>query len=112
MFPSCPAKDKQIRWSQCRSPFHRICKEIHRGLLLGLHKIVVGNKIGVSCDSVSILTLLIILCGIRVKSEYGWRRFDLDGRRGLTDYSTVVLSGGWRSGFRASGRDKGLTAIE
>ncbi|KAJ0803326.1 hypothetical protein HanPI659440_Chr03g0138591 [Helianthus annuus] len=35
MFPSRPAKDEQIRWSQCRSSFHGICKEIHRGLLLG-----------------------------------------------------------------------------
>ncbi|MFS7961484.1 hypothetical protein Hanom_Chr08g00715601 [Helianthus anomalus] len=36
--------------------------------------------------------------------EYGWRRFVFDGRRGFTDYPTVVPSGGWRSCFRVSGR--------
>ncbi|MFS7915469.1 hypothetical protein Hanom_Chr02g00165691 [Helianthus anomalus] len=30
----------------------------------------------------------------------------------FTDYSTAVPSGGWRSGFRASGRAKGLAAVE
>uniref|UniRef100_A0A251VRG7 Uncharacterized protein n=1 Tax=Helianthus annuus TaxID=4232 RepID=A0A251VRG7_HELAN len=48
----------------------------------------------------------------QVKGKYGWRRFVLDGRRGFTDYSTVVPSSGWRSGFRASGRAKGLAAVE
>ncbi|MFS7971625.1 hypothetical protein Hanom_Chr09g00835041 [Helianthus anomalus] len=47
-----------------------------------------------------------------VKSEYGWRRFVLDWRRGFTDYSNVVSSGGWRSGFPAFGRAKGLAAIK
>ncbi|MFS7969043.1 hypothetical protein Hanom_Chr09g00804531 [Helianthus anomalus] len=47
-----------------------------------------------------------------MKDEYGWRRFVLDGMRGFIDYSTVVPSGGWRSGFRASRRAKGLAAIE
>ncbi|MFS7925594.1 hypothetical protein Hanom_Chr04g00286891 [Helianthus anomalus] len=47
-----------------------------------------------------------------LKGEYGWRRSILDGRRGFTDYSTVVPSGGWMSGFRPSGRTKGLTAVE
>ncbi|MFS7963029.1 hypothetical protein Hanom_Chr08g00733371 [Helianthus anomalus] len=36
----------------------------------------------------------------------------LDGRRDFTDYSTVVPSGRWRSGFRASGRAKGLATVE
>ncbi|KAF5822984.1 hypothetical protein HanXRQr2_Chr01g0033321 [Helianthus annuus] len=60
----------------------------------------------------STLTLSIIFYGIQVKGKYGWRRFVLDGRRGFTDYSTVVPSSGWRSGFRASGRAKGLAAVE
>ncbi|KAJ0601498.1 hypothetical protein HanRHA438_Chr00c01g0842611 [Helianthus annuus] len=47
-----------------------------------------------------------------VKDVYGWRRFVLDGRRGFTDYSSVVPSGGWRSGFRASERAKGLAVVE
>ncbi|MFS7932247.1 hypothetical protein Hanom_Chr04g00365601 [Helianthus anomalus] len=47
-----------------------------------------------------------------VKVEYGWRRFILDGRRGFTDYSTDVSSGGWRSGFRASRRANGLATVE
>ncbi|MFS7949323.1 hypothetical protein Hanom_Chr06g00570191 [Helianthus anomalus] len=47
-----------------------------------------------------------------MKGGYGWRRFVLYGRRGFTDYSIVVTSGGWRSGFRASGRGKGLTMVE
>ncbi|MFS7973076.1 hypothetical protein Hanom_Chr09g00852341 [Helianthus anomalus] len=67
---------------------------------------VVGERIGVPCDSGPIPTLLIIFCGIQVKSEYGWRRFDLDERRGFTDYSTVMPSGGWRSGFRACGESQ------
>ncbi|MFS7889151.1 hypothetical protein Hanom_Chr00s000003g01603531 [Helianthus anomalus] len=53
------------------------------------------------------LTLLIILCDIQVKSEYGWRRFDLDDRQGFTDYSTAVPSDGWMFGFRASGESQG-----
>ncbi|MFS7950018.1 hypothetical protein Hanom_Chr06g00578451 [Helianthus anomalus] len=48
----------------------------------------------------------------QVKGEYGWRRIALDGRRVFTDYSTVVPSGGCRLGFRASGRVKGLAAVE
>ncbi|KAJ0535364.1 hypothetical protein HanIR_Chr09g0429871 [Helianthus annuus] len=43
----------------------------------------VGERFGVPCDPGSIATLLIILCGIQVKDEYGWRRFVLDGRRGF-----------------------------
>ncbi|KAM0064040.1 hypothetical protein Hdeb2414_s0003g00097991 [Helianthus debilis subsp. tardiflorus] len=54
-----------------------------------------------------ILTLLVIFWGIQVKSEYGWRRFDLDERQGFTDYSIVVHSSGWRSGFRASRESQG-----
>ncbi|MFS8003361.1 hypothetical protein Hanom_Chr13g01213101 [Helianthus anomalus] len=46
------------------------------------------------------------------EGEYGWRWFVLDWRRGFTDYSTVVHSGGWMLRFRASGRDKGLAAVE
>ncbi|MFS7922180.1 hypothetical protein Hanom_Chr03g00245901 [Helianthus anomalus] len=46
-----------------------------------------------------------------VKSEYGWRRFVLDGRQCFTYYSTVMPSDGWRSDFRASGRAKELTAV-
>ncbi|MFS7979623.1 hypothetical protein Hanom_Chr10g00929881 [Helianthus anomalus] len=65
-----------------------------------------------SCDPGSTSTLLIIFCDIRVKGRYVWRRFVLDRRRGFTDYSTVVPSDGWRSGFRASVRAKGLTAVE
>ncbi|MFS7962910.1 hypothetical protein Hanom_Chr08g00732021 [Helianthus anomalus] len=42
-----------------------------------------------------------------MKREYGWRRFVLDERRGFNEYSTVMPSGGWRSGFRAFGRVKG-----
>ncbi|KAF5822430.1 hypothetical protein HanXRQr2_Chr01g0026401 [Helianthus annuus] len=57
-------------------------------------------------------TLPIIFCGIQVKGEYGWRRFVLDGRRGFTDYSTVMPSGGWMSGFRAYGRAKRLATVE
>ncbi|MFS8030428.1 hypothetical protein Hanom_Chr17g01533891 [Helianthus anomalus] len=73
---------------------------------------VVGERLGVPCDSGSTLTLSIIFCVIRVNGEYGWRRFVLDGRRGFTDYSTVMPSDRWRSGFRASGRAKGLAAVE
>ncbi|MFS7918335.1 hypothetical protein Hanom_Chr03g00199771 [Helianthus anomalus] len=73
---------------------------------------MVGEKLNVSYDLDSIPTLSIIFCGIQVKGEYGWRRFVLDGRRGFTDYSNVVPSGGWRSGFCASGRAKGLAAVE
>ncbi|MFS7993331.1 hypothetical protein Hanom_Chr12g01092811 [Helianthus anomalus] len=51
--------------------------------------------------------MILIFCGINVMAEYGWRRFVLDGRRGFTDYSTVVSSSGWRSGFYTSGRVKG-----
>ncbi|MFS7974193.1 hypothetical protein Hanom_Chr09g00865731 [Helianthus anomalus] len=48
----------------------------------------------VLCDPGSIPTLFVIFCGIQVKREYGWRLFDLDGRGGFTDYSTVVPLGG------------------
>ncbi|MFS8024976.1 hypothetical protein Hanom_Chr16g01469601 [Helianthus anomalus] len=58
------------------------------------------------------LPLTNIFCGIQVKDEYGWRRFVLDGRRGFTDYSTIVPSGGRRSDFRSSGRAKGLVVVE
>ncbi|KAJ0763813.1 hypothetical protein HanPI659440_Chr08g0285241 [Helianthus annuus] len=34
MFPHSPTKDEQIRWSQSRSPFHRVHEEIHRSLFL------------------------------------------------------------------------------
>ncbi|MFS7987011.1 hypothetical protein Hanom_Chr11g01016981 [Helianthus anomalus] len=76
---------------------------------------MVGEKLSVSCDPALTPTLLIIFCGIQVKGKYGWRRFVLDGRlgftdgwrrfvfngrRGFNDYSTVVLSDGWRSGLR------------
>ncbi|MFS8031855.1 hypothetical protein Hanom_Chr17g01550831 [Helianthus anomalus] len=71
-----------------------------------------GNIDLMLLDSGSTITLPIIFCGIGVKGEYGWRRFVLDRRRSFTDYSTVVHSGGWRSGFRASGRTKGLAAVE
>ncbi|MFS7989224.1 hypothetical protein Hanom_Chr11g01044211 [Helianthus anomalus] len=54
-----------------------------------------------------IFSLLIIFCGIQVWAENGWRLFFLNGRRSFTDYSTWVPSGGWRSGFRESGRAKG-----
>ncbi|MFS7977643.1 hypothetical protein Hanom_Chr10g00906421 [Helianthus anomalus] len=64
------------------------------------------------CDSSSTHVLPIIFCDIQVIGGYRWRRFILDERRGFTDYSTVVLSGGWRPGFRASGRAKGLAAVE
>ncbi|MFS7901739.1 hypothetical protein Hanom_Chr01g00003261 [Helianthus anomalus] len=73
---------------------------------------MVGKRFGVSYDSSSTLIHPIIFCGIQVKSEYGWRRFVLDGRRRFTDYSTVVSSGGWRSGFRVSEKAKGLAAVE
>ncbi|MFS7986893.1 hypothetical protein Hanom_Chr11g01015601 [Helianthus anomalus] len=73
---------------------------------------VVGEKLGVSYDPGSTPTLPIIFCGIQAKGEYGWRWFVLDERRGFTDYSTVVPSGEWRSGFRASGRAKGMAAVE
>ncbi|MFS7984058.1 hypothetical protein Hanom_Chr11g00982041 [Helianthus anomalus] len=55
---------------------------------------MVGERHGFPCDPGSTPTLPIIFCGIQVKGEYGWRRFILDGRRGFTDYSTVVPSGG------------------
>ncbi|MFS7914390.1 hypothetical protein Hanom_Chr02g00152791 [Helianthus anomalus] len=51
--------------------------------------------------------IIIILCGIKVKGEYGWRRFVMDGRRGFTNYSTVVPLGEWRSGFRVYERANG-----
>ncbi|MFS7977231.1 hypothetical protein Hanom_Chr10g00901631 [Helianthus anomalus] len=81
---------------------------------------VVREKLGVPCDPGPTHTLPIIFFGIQVKGEYGWRRFVLDGwrrfvldgRRGFTDYSIVVSLDGWRSGFRASGRAKGLAAVE
>ncbi|KAJ0637566.1 hypothetical protein HanOQP8_Chr17g0675381 [Helianthus annuus] len=73
---------------------------------------VVREKLGVPCDPGPTPTLPIIFFGIQVKGEYGWRRFVLDGRRGFTDYSIVVSLDGWRSGFRASGRAKGLAAVE
>ncbi|MFS8006486.1 hypothetical protein Hanom_Chr14g01249711 [Helianthus anomalus] len=74
--------------------------------------VVVGERLGVTCDPCLTPTLLIILCGIQVKGEYGWRRFVLDGRQGFTDYSTVVPLGRWRLGFCTSGRAKGLAAVE
>ncbi|MFS7968698.1 hypothetical protein Hanom_Chr09g00800641 [Helianthus anomalus] len=46
---------------------------------------VIEKRFGVSCYSDSNFTLLIILCGIQMKGEYGWRRFVLDGRRGFTN---------------------------
>ncbi|MFS7954955.1 hypothetical protein Hanom_Chr07g00636761 [Helianthus anomalus] len=70
------------------------------------------NLLGVPYDPSSTPTLPIIFCGIQVKGEYGWCRFVFDGRRGFIDYSTVVSSGRWTSGFRASGRAKGLVAVE
>ncbi|MFS7923681.1 hypothetical protein Hanom_Chr03g00263631 [Helianthus anomalus] len=73
---------------------------------------VVREKLGVPCDPGPTQTLPIIFFGIQVKGEYGWRPFVLDGRRGFTDYSIVVSLDGWRSGFRASGRAKGLAAVE
>ncbi|MFS7991325.1 hypothetical protein Hanom_Chr12g01069441 [Helianthus anomalus] len=73
---------------------------------------VVEEKFGVSCDSDSTLTLSIIFYSIQVKGEYEWRRFVLDGRQGFTDYFIVMPSDGWRSGFRASMRVKGLAAVE
>ncbi|MFS8003169.1 hypothetical protein Hanom_Chr13g01210731 [Helianthus anomalus] len=73
---------------------------------------VVGERFGVTCDLGSTPTLPIILCGIQVKSEYGWRRFVLDRRRSFIDYSIVVPSCGCMSGFRASGRVKRLVAVE
>ncbi|MFS7946207.1 hypothetical protein Hanom_Chr06g00533291 [Helianthus anomalus] len=75
-------------------------------------KLVVGERLGVPCDPGSTLTLPIIFCGIQVMGEYGWCRFVLDGSRGFTDYSTVVPSGGWRLGLRASVRAKGLAVVE
>ncbi|MFS7980707.1 hypothetical protein Hanom_Chr10g00942461 [Helianthus anomalus] len=47
-----------------------------------------------------------------MKGQYGWRQFVLYERRDFTDYFIVVPSGRWRLGFRASGRAKGLTAVE
>ncbi|MFS7940623.1 hypothetical protein Hanom_Chr05g00466621 [Helianthus anomalus] len=70
------------------------------------------EKLDVLCDSGSTPLHLVIFYGIQVKHEYGWRQFVLDRMRGFTDYSTVVPSGGWRSGFRVSGRAKGLAAVE
>ncbi|MFS7964646.1 hypothetical protein Hanom_Chr08g00752791 [Helianthus anomalus] len=71
-----------------------------------------GQKLDILCDLGSTVTLPIIFCGIRVKGKYVWCQFVLDGRRGFTDYSTVVPLDGWMSGFRASGRVKGLAAVE
>ncbi|MFS8026561.1 hypothetical protein Hanom_Chr16g01488151 [Helianthus anomalus] len=73
---------------------------------------VVGEILGVPCDPGSTPTLPIIFYRIQVKGEYGWRQFVLDGRRGFTDYSIVMPPGGWMSGFRASGRAKGLAAVK
>ncbi|MFS7942857.1 hypothetical protein Hanom_Chr06g00493391 [Helianthus anomalus] len=69
---------------------------------------VVGEKIGVPFDPGLIFILFIIFCGIQVNSEYGWCRFNSDGRRGFMDYSIVVPSGGWRSGFRACRESQGV----
>ncbi|MFS8030024.1 hypothetical protein Hanom_Chr17g01529241 [Helianthus anomalus] len=68
---------------------------------IGTSAIAVGEKLGVPCDPSSTPIIAIIFCGIQ-EGEYGWRRFVLDRRRGFTDYSTAVPSGGWGSGFRAS----------
>ncbi|MFS7932770.1 hypothetical protein Hanom_Chr04g00371841 [Helianthus anomalus] len=65
--------------------------------------------IGVPSDLGSILTF-IIFCAIQVKSEYGWRRFNLDERRDFTDYSIVVPSGGWSGSThleKSEGADSG-----
>ncbi|MFS7950568.1 hypothetical protein Hanom_Chr07g00584771 [Helianthus anomalus] len=63
---------------------------------------VVRESLGVSCDTSSTPTLPVI----RVAPVcFGW-----DVR--FTDYSIVVSSGGWRSGFRAFGRAKGLATVE
>ncbi|KAJ0853001.1 hypothetical protein HanRHA438_Chr14g0646151 [Helianthus annuus] len=45
------------------------------------------------------------------KSTFGCQ-FIFDGRRGFTDYSTVMHSGGWRSCFCASRKVKWLAAVE
>ncbi|MFS7960457.1 hypothetical protein Hanom_Chr08g00703371 [Helianthus anomalus] len=58
------------------------------------------------------LCSLIIFYGIQLKGKCGWRRFILDGRRGFTDYSTVMSTDGWRSAFHASWRAKGLETVE
>ncbi|MFS7902405.1 hypothetical protein Hanom_Chr01g00010911 [Helianthus anomalus] len=71
---------------------------------------LVEERLSVPWDPDSTLTLHIILCGIQVKGEYGWRWFVLDGRRAFTGYSTVMPSNGWRSGFLPSGRAKWLAA--
>ncbi|MFS7990883.1 hypothetical protein Hanom_Chr11g01064161 [Helianthus anomalus] len=68
---------------------------------------MVVKRLGVLCNPNSTPTLSIIFCGIQVKGEYGWRWFVLDRSRVFIDYYTVVPSGGWRTGFRASGRAKG-----
>ncbi|MFS7904613.1 hypothetical protein Hanom_Chr01g00038151 [Helianthus anomalus] len=52
------------------------------------------ERLGVSCNPSSTLTLPTILCGIQVKGKYEWRRFVLDGRRDFTDYSIGVPSDG------------------
>ncbi|MFS8008314.1 hypothetical protein Hanom_Chr14g01271251 [Helianthus anomalus] len=53
-----------------------------------------------------------MLCGIQVMGEYGWCWFILDRMRGFTDFTSAVPSGGWMLGFHASGRAKGLAAVE
>ncbi|KAF5758181.1 putative transcription factor BES/BZR family [Helianthus annuus] len=78
--------------------------------------------IAANIDNIEVLKAFCIKAGLiveednttyrKVKSEYGWHRFDLDGRRVFTDYSTIVSSGGWRSGFHTSGSAKGLATIK
>ncbi|MFS7899518.1 hypothetical protein Hanom_Chr00s062982g01785891 [Helianthus anomalus] len=54
---------------------------------------MVGERVGILYKS-SLIPTLIIFCDIQVKSEYGWRWFDLDGRRGFTDYFIIMPSDG------------------
>ncbi|KAJ0602459.1 hypothetical protein HanIR_Chr03g0139961 [Helianthus annuus] len=72
---------------------------------------MVGERLSVPCELGSTPTLLIIFCGIQVMSEY-WAPVHLGWEARFTDYSTVVPSGRWRSGFHVSGRAKGLATVE
>ncbi|MFS7994596.1 hypothetical protein Hanom_Chr12g01107891 [Helianthus anomalus] len=73
---------------------------------------VIRERISVPFDLCLIRTLLIIFCGIQVKNEYGWCRFDFDERRGFTDYLLSCLRTGGGRVSAHLGRAKGLAAVE
>ncbi|MFS8012849.1 hypothetical protein Hanom_Chr14g01325811 [Helianthus anomalus] len=55
---------------------------------------------------------LIIFCSIQVKSEYRWRWFDLDERRGLPIIPLPCFRAGGGCVSAQLGRAKGLVVVE